>query len=129
MVDDQMSATQQAIKSITEINKNWLDTVMGLNSKVDALTHKHDAMIMLMQRAEQKENSDEVGEDGRKPSGATHRLHIATLERAKIRRDIIDLYVQGQTDKREMLEYVKLYAPLTTRFWNWFADWWNGNRK
>lgn len=80
-------------------------------------------MIALLERAESEEQKQGKG------SGATDRLEIARLDRAQIRRDILDTNVRIETIRRETKEWIVLYSTPSARLWNWFVRLFGRNRQ
>lgn len=107
------SATEDAIETIARADTMRADALVSMNRKLDAF-------IMLLERAEQR--AAVTGDDGRIKSFATDRLEFARADRALIRTDIQDVCIRMETNRREIMDYIRHNAPLATRLWNWLGE-------
>jgi len=87
-----------------------------------AMNHKLDTFIMLLERAEQRASVDMDADDKQPARSHTDRLDFASVDRAHIRRDINEVYTRGETNRREIMDYIRHNASLLTRLWNWIGE-------
>jgi len=109
------SAAQTAIETIASTDAMRAETLAAMN-------HKLDTFIMLLERAEQRASVDMDADDKQPARSHTDRLDFASVDRAHIRRDINEVYTRGETNRREIMDYIRHNASLLTRLWNWIGE-------